>query len=104
MKFKSIIALALGFALAAEVLKADLPNSSLPQGDQHVSAIAQQVSDVESAMILFKRCINQNRSNAETVNAFNIVADNYDRLCAHFAQFYYCLKFPTKTSGSTLEF
>jgi hypothetical protein len=123
MKLEPIITLALGFTLAAQTLRADpaddayireqllkgfkpgtTPTPSLPDGDRHVAGIAQELNDVESAMILFKHCINQNRSNAETVNALNVLADNYDRLCAHLSQFYFWIKFWTRTSGNTSDF
>jgi hypothetical protein len=77
-------------------LKADQP---LPDGDRHVARLAQELNDVESALTLLKRCINQDRPNAETVNAANVLADNYDRLCAHLSQFYFWIKYWAETSG-----
>ena len=88
-------------ALLPLTLKADQP---LPEGDQHVALLAQELDDVLSASILLKRCINQDRSNVEAVNAANVLADNYDRLCAHFSQFYVWFKYRSKTSGKPSEF
>jgi hypothetical protein len=53
---------------------------------------------------LLKRCINQDRSNAKAVNAANVLADNCDRLCAHLTQFYFWIKYWSKTSGKSSEF
>jgi hypothetical protein len=79
-------------------------NQPLPEGDQHVATLAQELDDVVSASTLLKRCVNQDRSNAEAVNAANVLADNYDRLCAHFSQFYFWFKYWSKTSGKPSEF
>jgi HrpA-like RNA helicase len=100
MKVKAIIALVLGFVLATDALKADTPTASLPAGDQHVALLAQETNAVESAINLFKRCIDQDRPNAEAVNAFNVLADNYDRLCAHLLQFYVWAKDSQKSAGA----
>jgi hypothetical protein len=62
---------------------------ALPAGDQHVSLLAQEIDDVVSAQILLKRCLNQDRSNAEAVNAANVLSDNYDRLCAHLCSSFF---------------
>lgn len=93
--------LILFLALLPLTLKASQP---LPEGDQHVASLAQELDDVVSASTLLKRCINQDRSNAEAVNAANVLADNYDRLCAHFSQFYFWIKYWSKTSGKPSEF
>jgi hypothetical protein len=85
-RFAIALLFTLGFALAAEVLKADPPTASLPEGDQHVAALAQALNDVESAINLFQRCINQDQPTVETVNALSVLADNNDRLCAHLLQ------------------
>jgi hypothetical protein len=71
--------------LAEDALKADA--SSVPEGDQHVALLAQQLNDFESATNLFQRCINQDRPIVEAVNALNVLADNLDRMCAHLLQF-----------------
>jgi hypothetical protein len=76
-------------ALLPFTLKADEP---LPEGDQHVALLAQELNDVVSASILLKRCVNQDRSNAEAVSAANVLADNYDRLCSHLSQFYFWIE------------
>ena len=88
--------LILFFALLPLTLKAD---QLLPEGDQHVAMLEQELDDVLSSNILFKRCLDQNRSSAEVVNAANVLADNYDRLCAHLTQFLYWFKYRSKTSG-----
>ena len=82
-------------------LKAD---KSLPEGDQHVAMLDQELDDVLSASILLKRCVDQDRSKAEAVNAANVLADNYDRLCAHLIQFYVWIKDWSQTSGKPSEF
>jgi hypothetical protein len=95
-----IIALACGFVLATDALKADAP--SVPEGDQHVAHLTQQLNDFESAINLFKRCINQDRPTVETVNALNVLADNFDRLCAHVLQFYVWAK--SENTAGKLQF
>jgi hypothetical protein len=121
MKLKAIIALAFGFVLATDALKADpaddahirqellkalkpdaAPTPALPLGDQHVALLAQELNDVESATNLFRRCIKQNRPIVETVNAFNVLADNYHGLCAHVLQFYVWAK--TENASGKLQF
>jgi hypothetical protein len=100
MKLKAIIAIAFGFVLATDALKASA--SSVPEGDQHVALLAQQLNDVDSALNLFQRCINQNRPSIETLNALNVLADNFDRLCAHVLQFYVWAK--TENTSGKLQF
>ena len=100
MKLKAIIALAFGFLLAADALKADA--SSVPEGDQHVALLAQQLNDLESASNLFQRCINQDRPIVEAVNALNVLADNIDRMCAHLLQF--CVWVKTENASGKLQF
>jgi hypothetical protein len=118
-----MIALALGFALTAQILKADpaddayirqkllqglkpdtVPTPALPAGDQHVVLLAEELDDVASAGILFKRCIDQDRPNAEIINAANVLADSYERLCVHLSQFYFWVKYWSRTSGKTSDF
>src|SRR6516164_2699338 len=111
MKLKAIIALAFGFVLATDALKADpaddahirqellkalkpdaAPTPALPLGDQHVALLAQELNDVESAEVLLKRCIDQDRENAQVVNAATVLADSYERLCVHLSQFCFWIK------------
>jgi hypothetical protein len=122
MKFKTIIALAFAFVLATDALKADpavdahlrqellktlkpdaAPTPALPLGDQHFALLAQKPNDIESAINLFERCIKQDRPIAETVYAFNVVADNYERLNAHFLQVYVWVQI-LKDFGKTFRF
>jgi hypothetical protein len=99
MKLKAIIAIAFGFVLATDALKADAP--SVPQGDQHVALLAQQLNDFESATNLFQRCVNQDRPIVEAANALNVLADNLDRMGAHFSQFYAWAKAETPPVNSS---
>jgi hypothetical protein len=64
--------------------------------------LAQELNDIESATNLFERCIKQDRPIAETVNAFNVLADNYDHLCAHVLQVYVWSK--TENASGKLQF
>jgi hypothetical protein len=80
------------------------PTSALPEGDEHVALLAQELDDVASAGILFKRCIDQDRPNAQVINAGNVLADSYERLCVHLSQFYFWFGYWAKTSGKTSDF
>jgi hypothetical protein len=122
-KLRSIISLAIGFALSVQIVKADpaddaqirqellkglkpntAPTPALPEGDQHVVLLAEELDDVASAGILFKRCIDQDRPNAQVINAANVLADSYERLCVHASQFYFWIKYWSKSSGKTSDF
>lgn len=92
--------LILVLALLPLTLNADQP---LPEGDQHVAMLERELDDVLSASILLKRCFDEERSNAEVVNAANVLADNYERLCAHLTQFYVWIKYPSKTPDKSSE-
>jgi hypothetical protein len=123
MKLHSIIATALGFVLAPGALNANpaddaqvqqellkalkpdtAPTPALPLGDQHVALLAQELDDVASAEVLLKRCIDQDRENAQVVNAATVLADSYERLRVHLSQFCFWVKYWVKTSGSASDF
>jgi hypothetical protein len=69
-----------------------------------VALLAQELDDVASAGVLFKRCIDQDRENVQVVNAATVLADSYERLWVHLSQFYFWIKYWAKTSGKTSDF
>ena len=83
---KSILT-AIASLLIANAVPADPPASSLPDGDQYVATLAQDVDNVASASTLFKRCINENRPDMETLKAANVLSASYRHLCSDFTDF-----------------
>jgi hypothetical protein len=98
-----LIATALACLITANGFANPDPVSSPPQGDQHVAILAQELDDLLSANNLFKRCIDQDRPGTEAVSAANALADSYDRLCSHLAQFYSWIQIRQK-SGKPSDF
>jgi hypothetical protein len=88
-----------------KALKPDAaPTPALPLGDQHVALLAQELDDVASAGVLFKRCIDQDRENVQVIHAANVLADSYEELCVQLSQFYFWVKYWQGTSGKTSDF
>src|SRR5215469_4212166 len=76
---KSILT-AIASLLIANVAPAETPTPSLPDGDKRIDTLAQDVDNVASASILFKRSINEGRPDTETLKAANVLADSYRHL------------------------
>jgi|SRR6516165_999724 len=123
MKLRSIIALGFGLAVTTQMLKADsaddarirqkllqglmpdtAPTPALPEGDQHVARLAEELDDLASAGVLLKRCIDQDRPNSQVINAANVLSDSYERLGVHISQFCFWVKYWVETSGKTSDF
>ena len=100
---KSILT-AIARLLIANVVPADPPAPSLPDGDQYVATLAQDVDNVASASALFKRCINENRPATETLEAGNVLSSSYQQLCSDVSHFNYWLKYWKEFSGKPSDF
>jgi len=100
---KSILT-AIASLLIANVVPADPPASSLPDGDQYVATLAQDVDNVASASTLFKRCINENRPDMETLKAANVLSASYRHLCSDFTDFVSWHKFWKEFSSTNRIF
>src|SRR5215469_14885177 len=95
---------AIASLLIANVVPADPPAASLPDGDQHVATLAQDVDNVASASTLFKRCINENRPATETLKAANVLSASYRHLCLDISDFVSWLKYWKEFSGKPSDF
>jgi hypothetical protein len=100
---KSILT-AIASLLFANVVPADPPAPSLPDGDQYVATLAQDVDNVASASTLFKRCINENRPDMETLKAANVLSASYRHLCLDFTDFVSWLKYWKEFGGKPSDF
>jgi hypothetical protein len=100
---KSILA-AIASLLIANVAPAETPTPSPPDGDKRLDTLAQDVDNVASASILFKRCINEDRPDTETLKAANVLADSYRHLCLDVTDFYYWFKYWKKSSSKPSDF
>ena len=100
---KSILT-AIASLLFANVVSADPQASSLPDGDQYVATLAQDVDNVASASTLFKRCINEGRPDTETLKAANVLADSYRHLCLDVLDFYSWFKYWKEFSSKPSDF
>jgi len=100
---KSILT-AIASLLIANVVPADPPASSLPDGDEYVATLAQDVDNVASASTLFKRCINENRPAAETLKAADVLSAGYRHLCLDIMDFESWLKYWKEFSGKPSDF
>ena len=100
---KSILT-AIASLLIANVVPADPPAPSLPDGDQYIATLAQDVDTVASASTLFKRYINENRPEMETLKAANALSASYRHLCLDFTDFVSWLKFWKEFGGKPSDF
>ena len=100
---KSILT-AIASLLIVNVAPAETPTPSLPAGDEYVATVAQDVDNVASASILFKRCINEDRPATETLKAANVLSGSYQNLCSHIADSNYWLKYWKEFSGKPSDF
>ena len=100
---KSILAAAAGL-LIANVALAQTPTPSLPEGDQYVATLAQEVDNVASAGTLFKRCVNENRPAAETLKAADVLSAGYRHLCLDVMDFESWLKYWKEFSAKPSDF
>jgi hypothetical protein len=100
---KSILT-AIASLLIANVVPADPPATSLPDGDQHIATLAQDVDNVASASTLFKRCINENRPAIETLKAANFLSASYRHLCLDFSDFVSWHKYWKEFSSNPSDF
>jgi hypothetical protein len=57
------------------------------EGDQHTAALSQSMDEVSYAWILFTRSLNESRPVEEVAHSTEILADAFDRMCAHLIQF-----------------
>src|SRR6516225_4535747 len=90
--------------LIANVAPAETPTLSLPDGDKRIDTLAQDVDNVASASILFKRCINEGRPDTETLKAANVLADSYRHLCLDVLDFYSWFKYWKEFSSKPSDF
>ena len=100
---KSILT-AIASLLIANVVPAETPTPSLPDGDKHIDTLAQDVDNVASASALFKRCINENRPATETLEAGNVLSSSYQQLCSDVSHFNYWLKYWKRSSSKPSDF
>jgi hypothetical protein len=100
---KSILT-AIASLLFANVVPADPPAPSLPDGDQYFATVAQDVDSVASASSLFKRCINENRPDTETLKAARVLSASYRHLCLDFTYFVSWHKFWKEFGGKPSDF
>jgi hypothetical protein len=100
---KSILT-AIASLLIANIVFADPPATSLPDGDQYVATLAQDVDAVASASTLFKRCINENRPAVETLKAARVLSASYPHLCMDFTGFVSWLKFWKQFGANPSDF
>jgi hypothetical protein len=100
---KSILT-AIASLLIANVAPAQTPTPSLPDGDKRIDTLGQDVDNVASASIVFKRCINEDRPDTETLKAAHVLADSYRHLCLDVTDFNYWLKFWKEFSGKPSDF
>jgi hypothetical protein len=90
--------------LIANVVPADPPAPSLPEGDKYLATLTQDVDNVASARTLFNRCINENRPATETLKAANVLSGSYQHLCSDSADFNYWLKYWKESSSKPSDF
>ena len=100
---KSILA-AIASLLIANVAPAETSTPSLPDGDQFIATLAQDVDNVASACTLFKRCINENRPAAETLKAADVLSAGYRHLCLDVMDFESSLKYWKEFSAKPSDF
>jgi len=100
---KSILT-AIASLLIANVAPAETPTPALPEGDKHLATLAQDVDNVASASTLFKRCINENRPDMETLKAANVLSASYRHLCSDFTDFVSWHKFWKEFSSNQSDF
>src|SRR5580704_14966538 len=56
-------------------------------GDQHAVALSQSMDEVSYTWILFTRSLSESRPVEEVAHSTEILADAFDRMCAHLIQF-----------------
>jgi hypothetical protein len=83
------------FFLVSLILRA----GDLPEGDEFANSLTRKLDSVVSAHSLFVQDLQESRPTEEVAHSLDVLADEFDRLCAQLAQFCLWQNFHPGSSG-----